>query len=146
MEKRLLPYDGRLKNAARDLRRNLTDSEQALWSRLRRKQILGVQFYRQKPIGPHIPDFFAPKARLIIEVDGSQHLAQEHTQRDRRRDDYFVEMGIQVLRFDSREVLSNISSVMEFIFETVKRRLEEIPLDPPLRKGEGKEIPRYQRG
>jgi len=52
---------------------DLTDAEQRLWARLRRKQILGVQFYRQKPIGNYIADFYAPAAQLVVEVDGSQH-------------------------------------------------------------------------
>ena len=69
----MLQYSENLKNPARDLRRNLTDSEQVLWHRLRGKQILGIQFYRQKPLGRYIVDFFAPRAKLIIEVDGSQH-------------------------------------------------------------------------
>jgi very-short-patch-repair endonuclease len=56
----MLKYNANLKDKARQLRKNLTDSEKALWSRLRNKQLLGVQFYRQKPIGEHIVDFFAP--------------------------------------------------------------------------------------
>ncbi len=65
----MLRYNGNLKNKARQLRRNLTDSENALWSRLRNKQLLGVQFYRQKPIGGHIVDLYAPKPKLVIEID-----------------------------------------------------------------------------
>jgi very-short-patch-repair endonuclease len=60
----MLRYNGNLKNKARQLRKNLTDSENALWSRLRNKQLLGVQFYRQKPIGGYIVDLYAPKAKL----------------------------------------------------------------------------------
>ena len=70
----MLRYNNRLKPKARDLRKNMTDSENVLWSRLRRKQLLGVQFYRQKPIGNYVVDFFAPRARLVVEVDGSQHM------------------------------------------------------------------------
>ncbi len=70
----MLNYKANLKNKARQLRKSQTDSEKALWSRLRNKQLLGIQFYRQKPIGEHIVDFFAPKAKLVVEVDGSQHM------------------------------------------------------------------------
>jgi very-short-patch-repair endonuclease len=56
----MLDYKANLKDKARQLRKNLTDSEKALWSRLRNKQLLGIQFYRQKPIGEPIVDFFAP--------------------------------------------------------------------------------------
>jgi hypothetical protein len=61
----MLRYNGNLKNKARQLRKNLTDSENALWSRLRNRQLLGVQFYRQEIIGGYIVDLYAPKAKLI---------------------------------------------------------------------------------
>jgi very-short-patch-repair endonuclease len=67
----LLRYDPDLKPLAHSLRAAMTNTEQTLWSRVRRKQVLGVQFYRQKPIGKYIVDFYAPRARLVIEVDGS---------------------------------------------------------------------------
>jgi very-short-patch-repair endonuclease len=74
----MLPYSANLKSHARELRKRQTDSESLLWSHLRGKQLLGVQFYRQKPIGQYIVDFFAPSIKLIIEVDGSQHLGNNH--------------------------------------------------------------------
>ncbi len=74
----MLKYNPHLRDKARHLRKNLTDSEAALWSRLRNKQLLGIQFYRQKPIGEYIVDFFAPRARLVVEVDGAQHLGGSH--------------------------------------------------------------------
>ena len=69
----VLRYKPYLKDKARELRKNMTDSKRVLWSRLRGKQLLGVQFYRQKPIGEYIVDFYALKAKLVVEVDGSQH-------------------------------------------------------------------------
>lgn len=63
----MLRYNPRLKTRARSLRTNLTDVERHLWNRLRGKQILRVQFYRQKPIGNYIVDFYAPAVRLVIE-------------------------------------------------------------------------------
>ena len=73
----MLQYSANLKDKARQLRRNLTNSEKALGSRMRSKQVLGIQFYRQKPIGEHMVDFFAPRAKLVVEVDGSQHAVIE---------------------------------------------------------------------
>ena len=70
----MLRYNPALKERARQLRKQMTAAENELWSRLRLKQVLGVQFYRQKPIGDYIVDFYAPKAKLVLEVDGSQHL------------------------------------------------------------------------
>lgn len=96
----MLRYNPRPKNKARSLRTGLTDAEKRLWGRLRRKQILGVQFYRQKAIGNYIVDFYAPGARLVMEVDGSQHLDVEQATHDRRRSDYLELQRLRVLRFD----------------------------------------------
>ena len=137
MQKRLLRYSGKLKEVARTLRRNMTESEQVLWSRLRGKQLFGVQFYRQKPIGNYIVDFFAPRAELVVEVDGSQHFMMDHAEKDRERDRYLMSRGIRVLRFNSRAVLRDTDSVVEAIYQAMQQRLhKEIPLDRPLRKGE----------
>lgn len=132
----MLKYGADLKNKARVLRKNLTDSEEALWFRLRRKQLLGVQFYRQKPIGEYIVDFFAPKSRLVVEVDGSQHLVANHVKRDRTRDAYLTSLGLRVLRFNSREVLIDKEAVVDTIYRSILDQAnEEIPPDPPLIKG-----------
>lgn len=103
-----------------------------MWGRLRRKQILGVQFYRQKPIGNYIVDFYAPVVNLIVEIDGSQHLEPEHANRDERRTACFNQLGLRVLRFNDREVLLELDSVAEAIYRAVE---EKIPLYPPLSRG-----------
>ncbi|HEX5022942.1 MAG TPA: endonuclease domain-containing protein [Candidatus Binatia bacterium] len=108
------------KSSARSLRANLTDAGERLWARLRRKQLLDIQFYRQKPIGYYIADFYAPAARLIVEVDGSQHADLAQAERDKRRTAYFKEIGLRVLRFNDREVLVEIDSVTEEIFRAVE--------------------------
>lgn len=132
----MLKYNAYLKDHARQLRRNSTESERALWSRLRTKQLLGVQFYRQKPIGKYIVDFFAPRARVVVEVDGSQHMGGAHAQQDRRRDGYLASLGLKVLRFNSREVLQDSDVVVEAIYRTVAEQLNaEIPPRPPFIKG-----------
>ena len=123
-----LRYSENLKNPARDLRRNLTDSEQILWHRLRAKQILGIQFYRRKPIGQYIVDFFAEKVKLVVEVDGSQHFEGNHLQKDKHRDQY-LSISSKVLRFDSRVVLTETDAVMEVIFKETEARLG--PGNPP---------------
>ena len=82
----MLAYNRNSKRNARRLRSQMTDAEQALWSHLRRKQILETRFYRQKPIGDFIVDFFAPRASLVVEVDGGQHWQEEHQEEDLRRD------------------------------------------------------------
>lgn len=113
----MLNYNRQLKQPARTLRSNQTDSEQLLWSKVRRKQINNIQFYRQKPIGNYIVDFYAPKAKLIIEIDGSQHLEPEHCQRDQQRDAYLNSLGLNVLRFSNLQVLKDTDAVIQVIFQ-----------------------------
>ncbi|MCL4501585.1 MAG: DUF559 domain-containing protein [Deltaproteobacteria bacterium] len=120
----MLKYNPKLKGNARQLRQHLTDSERALWRRLRGKQLAGVQFYRQKPIGNYILDFYTPKAKLVIEIDGSQHSEAPHIEQDKKRDEYLGSLGLIVLRINSRQVLKETDSVVEFIYQTITQRLE----------------------
>ena len=118
------PYNKNLKQASRDLRNNMTDVEQLLWQRLRRKQILGLQFYRQKPILNFIVDFYCPAANLVIECDGGQHYTAEGLEADRARDQALAQLGLKVLRFDNRQILTEIDGVVEKIYCVVNLRLE----------------------
>lgn len=113
-------YNSKLKGLSRTLRTNLTDAEQVLWQHIRRKQIQGVQFYRQKPLLAFIVDFYCPAAKLVIELDGSQHYDEEHQNKDQARDDTLAELDLQVLRFDNRQVLLEIDAVLAVIDATVK--------------------------
>ena len=115
----MLRYNPNLKALARNLRENLTDSEQRLWSQLRRKQILGVQFYRQKPLGNYIADFYAPKVNLVIEIDGSQHLETTQAEHDQQRTVYLEQQGLRILRFTTLEVLQELEAVTETIYREV---------------------------
>ena len=115
----ILPYNKKLKSNSRLLRNNLTEAEKILWSHLRRKQLLNVQFYRQKPIGNYIVDFYAPSAKLIIEVDGGQHFEEHHKQRDDERDRFMEMQGFKVLRFSNRQVLLFTKNVIIMIFNTI---------------------------
>jgi very-short-patch-repair endonuclease len=143
-----LSYDPNLKHLARQLRNNMTDSEKMLWACLRGRQLMDVQFYRQKPIGECTVDFYAPKMKLVVEVDGSQHRNESDAARDRVRDEFMSRLGLKGLRFNSREVLREAESVLETIYRTRQDRLsEEIPLDPPLPKGEaGNGASLFERG
>ena len=132
----MLQYKDSLRHKARLLRKRMTDSERVLWSRVRGKQLLGVQFYRQKPIGDYIVDFFAPKAKLVVEVDGSQHMQRDHATKDKRRDAYLASLGLRVLRFDSSQVLRETDAVAEAIFQAMAMFLNlEIPPIPPFPQG-----------
>jgi len=123
------PYNKKLTTYARKLRGNLTDAEQLLWQRLRRKQIQNLQFYRQKIILDFIVDFYCAKAMLVIEVDGSQHFESAHKMKDDLRDARLEGLGIQVMRFDNLQVLKQIDAVVAMIDVVVCERL--VLLNPP---------------
>lgn len=113
----------------------MTEGEKALWCGLRGKQLLGIQFYRQKPIGNYIVDFFAPKARIVVEVDGSQHLSALGLIRDKRRDEFLRGHGFLVLRFNDSDVLNHREAVFDEIFQNITERLDQKSPRPPFTKG-----------
>lgn len=115
----MLPYNEKLRSLARELRNNMTDAENLLWSRLRRKQIAGYQFYRQKVIRNYIVDFYCPAANLVIEVDGSGHYCEKAEAKDGERDKELKELGLEVLRLSNNEVIGNIEGVMEHIIRRI---------------------------
>jgi very-short-patch-repair endonuclease len=98
---------------ARNLRRNVTDAERRLWSRLRRNQLNGHHFRRQVPIGRYVADFVCAQKKLIIEVDGGQHAVQKAADEIRTR--YLEDRGYRVLRFWNNDVLGNTDGVVETI-------------------------------
>ena len=120
------PYNKSLKLPSRNLRSNMTDAEQWLWQRLRRKQILGLQFYRQKPILNFIVDFYCSAAKLVIECDGGQHYTAEGLEADRARDQALAQLGLNVLRFDNRQILTETDAVVDQIYWIAKQRLESL--------------------
>jgi len=97
----------------------MTDCEKLLWSKIRRKQLKGYKFYRQKVIGNYIVDFYCPRAKLVIELDGGQHFMDEGIERDKERDRYLSSLGLKVLRFTDKEVINELSSVLEKIYENL---------------------------
>jgi very-short-patch-repair endonuclease len=123
----MLRYLVNLKPYARRLQAEMPESELALWWRLRGNQLLGVQFYRQKPIGNYIVDFYAPKAKLVVEVDGSQHLQSDYAQEDAQRDAYLADQGLLVLRFSNLQVLQELDAVVALIFQRLINPLGENP-------------------
>lgn len=104
---------------ARQLRRDATDAEKALWRALRESN-LPFRFRRQHPIGPYIADFACPPRKLVIELDGGQH--SETVEADARRTEELKKHGYRhVLRFWNNDVLRNLEGVME----TIRTALEE---------------------
>ena len=102
--------DPRLLERARQLRVNQTPAETRLWAALRSRQVEGLKFRRQVPIGPFIADFYCHAARLVVEVDGDVHAGQEVA--DRERSDWLESQGLRVIRFTNREVLEMLNEVV----------------------------------
>jgi very-short-patch-repair endonuclease len=105
------------KHRATELRKESTPAERKLWSRIRNDQ-LGVTFRRQHAIDKYIPDFCSPKAKLIIELDGSQHLEQEEY--DLERTKYLESLGYKVIRFWNNDVTNNIDGVILAIIHAME--------------------------
>ena len=104
---------------ARELRRNATDAERILWSILRRRQVSGLRFRRQAPIGPYIVDFVCFENRLVIEADGGQHI--ERADYDAERTAWLKSAGFTVIRFWNNQVLQETEAVREAIWMAVRR-------------------------
>jgi very-short-patch-repair endonuclease len=101
---------------AKAFRKNMTDTEQRLWSRVRGNQ-LGYYFRRQVPIGKYIVDFMCRRKKLIIEVDGIQHSTAKGLDEDQQRDKFLKSEGYSVLRFNNSEVSTNIDGVVDVIYD-----------------------------
>ena len=112
------PQPTTLLHTARKLRRNQTDAESKLWTRLRSRQMEDTKFRRQHPVGPFITDFCCPEKGLVIELDGSQYLLQ--TEADHKRSQFLLSQGYDVLRFWNNEVLEDIDAVLERIAEVLR--------------------------
>jgi len=112
-----------IKHKALELRHNMTDAEMKLWGQLRAHQMEDLHFRRQHAIGNYIVDFCAPRKKLIIEVDGSQHLEQQEYDGERTA---FLELkGYKVIRFWNHEVMNDLDAVMLAIYHILN--IEEPP-------------------
>jgi len=107
------------KDFARELRQRQTDAEAMLWARLRDRQLAGVKFRRQQPIGDYIVDFVSLDKRIIVEIDGGQHGEEIQEERDAERTARLQSGGYRVLRFWNNDVLQNTEGVLERIMEAV---------------------------
>jgi very-short-patch-repair endonuclease len=124
------PVPAPLLEAARSLRRTMTDAEQLLWQCLRRKQLGGFRFRRQHPFDRFILDFYCCEVKLAIELDGGQHNEQDAQARDKQRSELLACHGIQVIRFWNSEVFANTEGVLRIIYEVLMRRAELKPPPP----------------
>ncbi len=114
-----LRYNPKLKKLGRELRVNLTDAEKLLWPKLRNRQIKGMQFNRQKPIGNYVVDFYCDKAKLVVEIDGGQHYEELNIKKDDIRDKLLKKLGLRVMRFTNLDILKNIDNVVDKIYREI---------------------------
>jgi very-short-patch-repair endonuclease len=125
---------GRTNRHARRLRREATDAERRLWSRLRNRQLAGFKFRQQETIGRCVADFACVECRLIVEADGGQHREEV----DRERTSYLKSLGWEVLRFWNNDILKHTDGVLDLILRACEERREGKPSPCPLpHAGEG---------
>jgi len=128
---KFLRNDPTFKQRRRELRRNQTETEKALWAYLRNRQFYGIKFFRQYSVGPYILDFYCPTMKLAVELDGGQHNQCENKEYDEARSEHLKAQGIDVMQFWNNEVLLNMQSVLGEL------TLKVTPPDLPFSKGEG---------
>lgn len=108
-------------NRARSLRRADNDAEKALWSRLKGRRLCSAKFTRQFPIGPYFADFACRENRLVVELDGSQHVDSDY---DSKRDQFMLAEGWSILRIWNVDALAEPDAVLNTIQAALERRLE----------------------
>ncbi|MDO6603552.1 endonuclease domain-containing protein [Arenibacter palladensis] len=113
--RKIIPYNPKLKELARDLRNNSTKAEIILWLKLKSKQMYGYDFHRQKPIDNYILDFFCQELMLGIEVDGYSHGIVEVYDKDIVKEEKMNYLGIGILRFTDDQILRDMDNVLRAI-------------------------------
>ncbi len=115
-------YEPYIKDISRKLRKTMTKEEIILWNKLRRKQLNELQFYRQKPLGRFVVDFYCPTKKLVVEIDGGQHYENGETIKADKERELFLKniLGLKILRFTNIDINKNINSVMDKIFEETR--------------------------
>ncbi|MDY8134982.1 endonuclease domain-containing protein [Aquimarina sp. 2201CG5-10] len=124
-KRKIIPYNPKLKELARQLRNNSTKSEVLLWQKLKRKQMYGYDFHRQKPIDNYILDFFCHELMLGIEIDGYSHQLIEVYNKDVRKERKMNSLGIKILRFTDQQVFQDMFNVLLVIEDYIQNHENE---------------------
>ena len=117
----------------RTLRKDSTEAEKILWKYLRGSNFPGYRFRRQYTVDSFILDFYCPRARLAIEIDGEYHNNDEVKEYDKARQEYIEDLGIRFIRFDNQEILNKINDVLS----NIKKNLKIVPLSLNKERGQG---------
>ena len=126
-----LPVNHNLKEYATKMRKKQTDEEKKVWYQILKDKT--PKFHRQRIIGNYIVDFYCPKLKLIIEIDGCQHFYEENSEYDFKRTAYFESLGYYVLRFENTEVNKDIEDVRCIIERVCRLRAEGHEIVPDYR-------------
>lgn len=118
------------KEASQQLRKSMTNAEIFLWSKLKGKQLQGLKFRRQCGINNYMVDFYCPKLRLAIEIDGDIHGYDSQIIYDKQRQKEIEDLGIKVLRYRNKDVIKNVNGVLQDILAMLP------PHTPPSKRGE----------
>ncbi|MBI2552776.1 endonuclease domain-containing protein [Candidatus Uhrbacteria bacterium] len=105
------------KSTRQKLRSRMTRSEKILWYYLRGSNVEGYKFRRQQGIGPHVVDFYCPRVKLVVELDGDSHYQEGAKRRDAQRQKFIEAQGIRVLRFTDNDVCENVGEVIAGIIK-----------------------------
>jgi very-short-patch-repair endonuclease len=127
MQDHIIPYNPKLKERARQLRNNMTKGEVILWQRLKKRQMMGYDFDRQRPIDQFIVDFYCKSLALAIEVDGDVHDSEAAQQYDVERQAQLEALGVRFLRFRDEDVRRNTNIVCQTIADWIKRDRAQPP-------------------
>jgi len=124
-----LPYNPKLKDRAKELRKARNLPEVIFWNQVKREKFLGLDFHRQKIIGDYIVDFYCPELDLVVEIDGEIHKYKQEY--DAKRDNYFRKLGLYVIHFKAVDIKYNLDNIMidlvkfcKSIFEDMKFRID----------------------
>ncbi|WP_092119201.1 endonuclease domain-containing protein [Desulfonatronum thiosulfatophilum] len=123
-----LPFNPKLKERARELRKAGLLHEALLWNQLKRKSFKGLDFDRQKIIGNYIVDFFCAEKGVVIEADGVSH--QGRGDYDAQRDDYLRSLGLTVIRISAKDILQNMEGVLGFLHHHEALMIDQKPPRP----------------
>lgn len=112
---------------AKTLRRSQTDAEKFLWNKLRNRQLEGIKFRRQEPIGKYFVDFVSIEKKVVVELDGGQHNEENVHDIDKKRDEWLVLQGFRVLRFWNNDVFNNIDGILFQIINSISPHPDPLP-------------------
>ncbi|MDO9577145.1 MAG: DUF559 domain-containing protein [Candidatus Cloacimonadales bacterium] len=120
-----LPYNPKLKDRAKELRKAGNLSEALFWNQVKNKKFLSLDFHRQKIIGNYIVDFYCPILALVVEIDGSSH--NDKVEYDKIRENYLISLGLYILHYDDMEIKKNLNSVVENLKEHCEDLIRNTP-------------------